>query len=183
MHCKTEAEAQEFCDLLHWAGRTWNSGVPYSEKTNFDYYGENTAYLFNDGRVGNVNDQRKNDYVVLEWSDFKNFLKSDLKTGDICLQRDGLVQIYIKNLDMFVTRTGFNVASDFKDDLTEKHGTDYDIIAVRRPNKPSQCQFMAFDCKFGDLIYERHEPEEMTLEEVCKLLGKEIKIVKSKEVK
>jgi hypothetical protein len=55
---------------------------------------------------------------------------------------------------------------------------EFDIVAVRRPKYKRDCQFSAFDDDMGTLIYERQEVEEMTLEQVCKLLGKEIKIIK-----
>ena len=109
-----------------------------------------------------------------------SFTKADLQTGDVCKQRNGVVQIYMKDLSMFITTDGWNKAESFHDDLTHIYGDEYDIVAVRRPTKQHHCQFSAFDSKLGDLVYERVEPEEMTLEEVCRLLGKEIKIVKNK---
>jgi hypothetical protein len=51
-------------------------------------------------------------------------------------------------------------------------------MAVRRPCTKGDCCFNAFEHNYGTLVYERKEVEEMTLEEVCKALGKEIKIVK-----
>ena len=79
---------------------------------------------------------------------------------------------------MFITKDSYNDLESFNDDLTSKHGSDYDIVAVRRPIQKSDCVYSAFAVKRGTLIYERNEPEEMTLAEVCKLLGKEIKIIK-----
>jgi hypothetical protein len=109
-----------------------------------------------------------------------SFTKADLKTGDVCKQRNGLVQIYIKDLDMFICEGGWNGAAKFNENLTHLNGKDFDIIAVRRPVRQADCVFTAFTDQYGELVYERKEPEEMTLEEVCRLLGKEIKIVKSK---
>ena len=68
-----------------------------------------------------------------------------------------------------------------KDDLTNSFGSgNYDIVAVRRPKDKCDCCFDAFryNAPRGTLVYEQKEVEEMTLSEVCKLLGKEIKIVK-----
>jgi hypothetical protein len=58
-----------------------------------------------------------------------------------------------------------------------------DIMEVRRARVGNHCTFNAFDKFYAantELVYERKEVEEMTLEEVCKALGKEIKIVKEK---
>ena len=64
------------------------------------------------------------------------------------------------------------------DDLTHVRDEEYDIVAVRRPRYKGDCMFKAFEFELGELVYERKEVEEMTLAEVCKLLGKEIKIIK-----
>jgi hypothetical protein len=80
---------------------------------------------------------------------------------------------------MIITRNCWSDLSGYKTDLTSSYGNkEYDIIAVRRPKVKGDCQFCAFDHNWGTLVYERKEVEEMTLEEVCRLLGKEIKIVK-----
>ena len=80
-----------------------------------------------------------------------------------------------------IRKDEFNILDELTDDLTDIFNDEDsdDVIAVRRPKQPYECQFCAFDEGFGELIYERKdEPEEMTLEEICKALGKEIKIVK-----
>jgi hypothetical protein len=65
-------------------------------------------------------------------------------------------------------------------DLTHKHIKELDIVAVRRPLCASDCRLNVFTHSGGKLIYDRERDtvEEMTLAEVCKLLGKNIKIVK-----
>ena len=111
------------------------------------------------------------------------FTKADLKTGDVVMQRDGLVQIANCELGMFITQIGWNDMDDFNSALNHKTCDEFDIIAIRRPKAKFECRFDAFETKSGTIIYERKEQEkreveEMTLAEVCKLLGKEIKIVK-----
>ena len=70
--------------------------------------------------------------------------------------------------------------STINDNLTHNALSDRDIVAVRRVDDPELVSFNAFKYEYGKLVYERKEVEEMTLEEVCKALGKEIKIVKEK---
>lgn len=180
MHCKTREEAKDFCQYLHSIGRHWSSGSWYSEGTNYSAYGEDTAYAFNIGQYSPADYYYRNGYTILEWSDFMNgkFTKADLRTGDVAMQRDGTIQIVNCELGMFITNDWWNDMDSFNSDLTHNMEEEFDIIAVRRPIKKSDCTFKAFKYESGTLVYERKEVEEMTLAEVCKLLGKEIKIVK-----
>ena len=107
------------------------------------------------------------------------FTKADLETGDVILRRNGDVEIFNGSLRMFIRQDwGWNDIDEVRDDLSNYVYRDYDIVAVRRPTIKADCAFDAFEHKRGTLVYERKEVEEMTLEQVCKLLGKEIKIIK-----
>ena len=109
------------------------------------------------------------------------FTKADLKSGDVILRRDGSVEIVCLETGTLIRKDEFNMLDELTDDLTDIFNDEDsdDVIAVRRPKQPYECQFCAFDEGFGELVYERgDESEEMTLEEICKALGKEIKIVK-----
>lgn len=182
MHCKTEKEAKDFCKYLHNDDRRWSNGDSYLSDTNYNMYQSDTAYAFNEGKYSDVDWYKRNNYTILEWSDFmyQNFTKADLKTGDVIMRRDGTTEIVNRELEMFITKNGWNDFNDIKDDLTSRvpFNPKRDIVAVRRPQMKGDCQFYAFDHNCGALVYERKEPEEMTLAEVCRLLGKEIKIVK-----
>jgi hypothetical protein len=181
MHCKTAKEAKDFCNYLHEHGKTWCTGQSYKEQTQWGTYKQNTVYHFNDGVFGSLNYAKDHKYTILEWSDFMNnkFTKADLQTGDVIQRRDGDIEIVIKEFESFIRNDGeYNEFDGINNDLTSTHGTSRDIIAVRRPRHNHDCVFSAFEHKRGTLIYERKEVEEMTLAEVCKLLGKEIKIIK-----
>ena len=180
MHCKTEEEAKDFCNYLHSIGRCWCNGDSYNEVTEYDVYKENTAYSFNDDHYARINWYRNKNYTILEWSDFMNkeFTKADLKTGDVIKRRNGGVEIVNRELEMLIIKSGWNDMNDIRSNLTSTTNEDWDVVAVRRPVSKGDCQFHAFDNNWGTLVYERKEVEEMTLSEVCRLLGKEIKIVK-----
>lgn len=186
MHCETEEEAKDFCNFLDSIGRRWCTGMSYAKLIHYDDHKEKTCYDFNNGQYREKNYYAERDYTILEWSDFmtKNFTKADLKSGDVVLRRRGDVEIVCLETGTFIRQTGgWNELSDINEDLTCEPYRDYsmsdgDIVAVRRPTKPGDCRFSAFDEKAGELIYDRGK--EMTLEEVCKALGREIKIVKSK---
>jgi hypothetical protein len=110
----------------------------------------------------------------------EGFTKADLKTGDFVKLRDGEVGIVNTTCCAITYRTDIGDLHNYNEDLRCRMCHNCDIIAVRRPAIITECTFNIFDSKLGNLIYEREEVEEMTLEQVCKLLGKEIKIVKEK---
>lgn len=104
------------------------------------------------------------------------FTKADLKAGDVVKFRNEITGIV--NLELNILTSDGWVELNYKDDLTHTFYKNWDIVAVRRPRFKWDCRFNAFERSCGILVYERQEPEEMTLAEVCKLLGREIKIVK-----
>ena len=182
MHCKTEEEAREFCNYLHSIGRKWCNDAAYTNQTYYYAHKDNTVYHFNNGTYGSLNVAIGCDYTILEFSDFdwsKEFTKADLKTGDVVLRRNGSTEIVNRELGMFIRKNGWNDLDEIRENLTSVFNNEHgDIVAVRRPKNKYDCMFNAFERERGTLVYERKEPEEMTLEQVCKLLGKEIKIIK-----
>ena len=179
MHCKTKKEAINFCNYLNGIGVRTCLGYEYNGNTLWDSYADRLTINFNNGCQAIISYYKNDGYTILEWSDFmnKSFTKADLKTGDVILRRNGDVEIVIKEVNVLVKPKECNRLADINEDLTHSFITDGDIIAVRRPNLPTDCQFSAFKEKRGTLVYEREEVEEMTLAEVCKLLGKNIKII------
>ena len=185
MHCKTEEEAKKFCSYLHSIGRTWGTEYSYLDYTHYDFYENETAYAFNEGCYSPTYFYEEHGYTVLEFSDFdwtKEFTKADLKTGDVILRRDGDVEIVNRDLEMLICKSGgWNDLDDIREDLTYRASyrtnEDHDIIQVRRPQEKHECCFGASEGEYGTLVYNREEPEEMTLEQVCRLLGKKIKII------
>ena len=185
MHCKTEEEAKDFCGYLDSLGRKLCHEKKYTKNTCWQCFTDRTCYAFNDIEYSSLCYYERHGYTILEWSDFMDnkFTKADLKSGDVILRRDGNVEIVCIETGALIRRDGFNILDELTDDLLSTFNDDDsdDIIAVRRPKQPYHCQFCAFDEGLGELVYERgDEPEEMTLDEICKALGKEIKIVKER---
>ena len=180
MHCKTEEEAKDFCNYLHSIGKKWIGGGKYNEDSFYCYYQERSVYYFNRDQYGYIQEAKDKHYTILEWEDFMNkeFTKGNLKTGDVVKYKCGEVGIVNRNFEMIIGTDGWIDLNTISEDLTDKLNNNYDIIAVRRPTAQCHCQFKAFEQEWGTLVYEREEVEEMTLAEVCKLLGKNIKIVK-----
>jgi hypothetical protein len=177
MHCKTAEEAKDFCHYM--SGIDNDKWRYFLIHTCYNVYKSNTTYNVRLGLYGDLNDFSKKDYTILEWSDFMNkeFTKADLKTGDVVQRRNGKIGIVNCELGTIISKDGYSNLDNMRSNLTAPD-EQWDIVAVRRPQAKNHCQFSAFACEYGELVYERKEPEEMTLAEVCRLLGKEIKIVK-----
>lgn len=114
----------------------------------------------------------------------KQFTKSDLKNGDIVELRNGERYVYIEKYnDRFIYSTDsdevivnlkdgeYSRLANYDDDLRYKGrgNCEYDIMKILD---------MSEFYKKQKWTWEREKTEEMTLEEVCKELGKDIKIVK-----
>lgn len=108
------------------------------------------------------------------------FKKSDLKNGDVVLLRNGSVGIVIPDVDVVVYRDGWDELKTFNIDMSD--GTSdlddsFDIVKVRRPMKPSDCCFEAFDREFGELVYVIGK-ERYLFDEICQSLKYAIEAVK-----
>lgn len=122
----------------------------------------------------------------------KQLKKSDLKSGDMVELRNGQIYIFIKDAkrnqydnptDIFMGVNSYRCIpfSHYNDNLlNSKEGKSYDIMKMSDGFYISNI-FRAYPSdtfKTPDWVWEREETEEMTLEEVCKELGRDIKIVK-----
>lgn len=114
----------------------------------------------------------------------KQFKKSDLKNGDIVELRNGERYVYIEKYnDRFIYSTDsdevivnlkdgeYSRLGNYDDDLRYKGrgNCEYDIMKILDMSEFYRKQ---------KWTWEREKTEEMTLEEVCKELGRDIKIVK-----
>lgn len=117
----------------------------------------------------------------------KKFTKDSLQDFDFIQRRNGYVEIAFPSLGLTLGPGGYNDLDELTEGLRAvrglglNQGCNYDVVAVRRPepSKKWNYQFSIFKHEAGKLVYE--EAEEMTLEEVCKALGKKIRIVDEDE--
>lgn len=117
-------------------------------------------------------------FFAEEWlAPADDFTKADLKEFDIVEFRNGRQALITMNIAMGVLEAdGFSFRT-WNDDLKDNTGADiYDIMKVYRPtdNIPTD------KSKWKDMpvVYERTEVKEMTVEEISKALGYEVKVVK-----
>lgn len=70
MACETQEEARVFLEYLDSVGRKWCDGKPYTVTDNFDTYGNQTCYYFNEGSYGSVGFAIRYKKTILKFSDF-----------------------------------------------------------------------------------------------------------------
>lgn len=127
---------------------------------------------------------------------------SDLKVGDICMQRDGTLCIVLSNslskngLSLFNRNGCKGYLSDYDDDLTYSYNRDMnnrDIVGVYKASEPnmSSAYTLALSIFQGETVAsysyikwtwegnkEVVKVKEMTIADVEKLVGSKVKIVK-----
>ncbi len=181
MHCKTKEEAEDFLNYLHSIGRTWVGGGSYKNNM-FWLFEEDTAYNFNEGSHCSTFYYEKNNYTILEWEDFmkETFTKADLKNGDFVKFDNDQIGVVIADCDAILLKNDVLKLSLYKDDMSHPCAPAFTIKAVKRPEGAKGCYWDAFNNLYGELVYDRERDTvvEMTMEEICAALGKNIKIVK-----
>lgn len=121
-----------------------------------------------------------NKQYIIKWSDYmkyKNFTKANFESGMVVECRNGKRFLVLR--DKLLNGTRWRAIENYTSELKEcVNGTyPYDIMKVYDTIGVTSLAGVFVDDNLI-LIWERKEVEEMTLAEVCKLLGKEIKIVK-----
>ena len=99
---------------------------------------------------------------MIELVDTSKFTKSDLQEGDIVTDREGCKSLFHNGALRGRTLSIYGLTDDLKDKDGEY---DNDIVKVERPIKL-------------ETVFERKEVREMTVEEISKALGFEVKVVK-----
>lgn len=116
-------------------------------------------------------------FFAEEWlAPADDFTKADLKEFDIVELRNGSKTCVVNDIALGQLSIGCFSVDTWKDDLTDKGTDKYDIMKVYRPTDSIPTD----RSKWKDLpvVYERTEVKEMTVEEISKALGYEVKVVK-----
>ena len=105
-----------------------------------------------------------------------DFTKADLKEFDIVEFRNGDKAWVTEDIALGMLTVGGLHIESWLDDLMDRSAHEYDIMKVYRPTDSIPTD----KSKWKDLplIYERTEVKEMTVEEISKALGYEVKVVK-----
>ena len=164
--------------IRSWESMAKESGIDskgdIETKYNFVKYMKNLC-----GRTATIIDINGIEVKLGEWSNAGNttwnfsiemlepvlFEKCDLQNGDILIDGAGDKSIYYDG-ELYGETLPL---SYFTEDLKDEDGdTENDIIKIERPVK-------------FETVFERNEVKEMTMEELCKHFGCQVKIVKEEE--
>jgi hypothetical protein len=109
---------------------------------------------------------------------YQNFNKPDLKNGDIVTYRNGVKGIVFLEFDIILSDEleCYIPLKHITYNLLHTGNEDWDIVKVQRAKEIHQLIKSHWD--WTPIVWERLETVEMTLAEVCKALGKNVKIVK-----
>lgn len=148
--------------------------------THYEKYKDKTCYD-GQGLYQSYDHFKKYRYEILEWSDYmdKEFTKADLEDGMVVEQRNG--EMYLVLAEEVVRKCGYNEMNCYTDDLKCKGYTEGDIVKVYRITPESLRRIEDVFIKSNlELIWERKEPKEMTVEEMRQkleeLTGEEIEV-------
>lgn len=128
-------------------------------------------------RIGDYSLEGISYFFAEEWLAPAEFTKADLKEFDIVEFRDGEKVLITMSIVFGRLGIGGFTVDTWDDDLKDNTGlSQYDIMKVYRPTDSIPTD----KSKWKDLpvVYERTEVKEMTVEEISKALGYEVKVVK-----
>ena len=127
----------------------------------------------------------------IEMEKEKMFTKNDLQTGDVVVRRNGDVEIFLKEKEMFIRQDGgWNSFENLSDNMLSNNKFTYgnkelwDIIKVFRPKEMYQISFKKYTS--SKLVFDRDrdcilQETIMSISDIEKKLGvTNLKIVKEK---
>lgn len=199
VHCQTEEEAKKFLSFAKRQGCEWSNFMRnvYDNSSKWYVYGTNTYYVYEEHLLyGNINENIHN-LPVFEFSDIYNKLRYNLGYTHSCPKlKDGMV-VETREGKLYLVRTNYNSekilcnneswepVSNYNEELKIKDTmiTDLkklDIMKIYTPLFTNPCNNLDYTFHKDNLtcVWEREEVIEMTLAQVCKELGKNIKIIK-----
>lgn len=196
VNCRTEDQARKFVDICYDNGIEWY----FSNKTdtNWDYM-EKTCYRgdINDLNYGSKDFYKNEEYEIITFEEFmeeymgmkKEFTKDMLKVGMLVEFKNDVRKVVMPHKDGLYLM-GCNSSYElyeFANDLTHKRGDDimkvYDLPTT---NLYSHRSLECGDDNDGiysredrDLLWQREEVKELTVDEISELLGYKVKVVGS----
>lgn len=170
MWCKTEEEAKDFCRVMHESGRKWKSGKSY-KINNWILYKEHMCYVFNDNMFISKDDAIDDGYKILKWEDFmeKEFTLSDLKVGMLVVLRDERKYLIARTIDNELVGTrdsGYMHIDRYENDLSFEGCSTNDIVEVYNIKK-SKKHMYSYSTDDRELLFQRKEPKELTMQEIA----------------
>lgn len=174
VHCKTEEEAEDFCEKMDALGLIWANGSSY-KKSNGWKYSEGEIYYSSMGEYSFDDFFKEEGYEIFEWSDYmERDLRYLLTDGTVVELRDGLRCIVVNDGLMGIGDPDFSErTSNYGKDLSSNgENRDMDIVKVYGYGYTiSQCM--------GDtlpVVWEQKK-RKITMEDIKKQFGEDIEVV------
>lgn len=181
VHCKTMKEAQRFIELASKQGIKW--AYSRADETNWNIYKENTYYTHEDNLMyGNV---CENDcgLPVFDFSDIDSpidLIKDGMVVETADLQRYLVItkdnQRILTNINVWLKLDNYDKNLQFHNPTTYLPVPHWNINTIYKMSGSTLSDLFNENNNDCEIVWEREEIEFMTLEQVCKELGKKIKI-------
>ncbi|MEG0836234.1 MAG: hypothetical protein RR413_12410 [Christensenellaceae bacterium] len=176
VHCDTEVKANEFLKQAYELGFTWSGAESLLEENYYSSHENETCYrAWDDSCVKELTYQRmsyyqKNNYQIIEWSDYMEFAKEDLKVGMLVETEFGM---------SLVMNYKYGKVLLYRSRAFTKWG-NVESCGIKKVWDICEDPVYVFDFSGcgRNVIYDRTQTKEMTVEEVSKALGYDVKIVK-----
>ena len=154
IHAPTKKIAKKLCKKFDILGLIWRSGDPYPGNLRWDEYRAETCYLPSKGQLCDLSYFAQEGYEILTIDQLLDFQSNE----------------YPKVMEVSEDGNSWHKRVVFM----EKNGK---FLAWAAAESIEEAEHKVHTCVW-EFAREIDEPEEMTLEEVCKELGREIKIIK-----
>lgn len=162
IHAPTKMIAERLCKKFNTLGLKWSSGTPYSKRSLWGTYREEACYRPSKGEYCSLNYYIQEGYEILTIEQLLDFQEED-KT----FPRWMMVGTNENEIDnkMFVL-------------CRLPDGADRPYVVIFKSDVENYKNGRSYRAAMYKYAKEIDEPVEMTLEQVCKELGREIKIIK-----
>lgn len=181
VYCKTSEEAQKFIELASKQGMKWSYSGMY--ETNWDIYKEDTYYTHEDNLMyGNICENYCG-LPVFDFSDINcpiDLIKDGMVVETADLQRylvmtkDG--KRILTNINVWLKLDNYDKELQFHNPTTYLPVPHWNINTIYKMKGNTLTDLFNENADDYEIVWEREEIEFMTLEQVCKELGKKIKI-------
>lgn len=173
VHCKTEEEAQDFCDQMDKHGLRWDNGESYVNNTSYNIYKCDSCYTNN----GMVYSKEGIIYcygyspAVLEWSEYMQTSPKDmLELGYMVEIRSGYYYMYLPYIEGYAFTKAFVNPLNLKyydNELKHKENNDFDVMKIYGLAK-YDVDILCYSSRERLLLWKRDERPEikMTVEEM-----------------
>lgn len=162
----------------------WKPGIVRDEKLInpiFLYLSPGDSVITYNEEEGGTEEDREKAVSFLEF--FNTVPKAGLENSMIIKTANDEYFMYFKEFGKFITDDRFIPIDTYKDDLTNGIHHKYDVVAIYKLTDLHYFGHFASAVEdYGELVWERPVPVEMTIKEIEEKLGiKNLKIVKEKE--